>query len=204
MFHLATALREHQAVLVSGGPDSMALLHFMAQGRKNPTAIFYNHGTQFSKECESLVSDFCDKHGIRLIVDKVVGQNEAEWASARNERNLYHSNLYGFQEFYTGHHLDDQVEWYIFQCLKGNPKTMPVATLWDNPMGSFWKVKPFSLTRKQELIDYCKRYNIPYAIDPTNLDGSNSRSKIRLIMPEIEAIRPGVFKAVAKLVKQGC
>ena len=51
----------------SGGPDSMAILDFLRQGRKKIQVAHFNHGTDQSDEAEDVVKFYCKQYDIRVV-----------------------------------------------------------------------------------------------------------------------------------------
>jgi tRNA(Ile)-lysidine synthase len=184
-------------VACSGGPDSMALLHYMRQKITNNlsvSALFINHGTEFSKQGMHFVHDYCQANNICLhivnIVDKYETNKEHNWHIERYK--IFHS----YDSYYvmTGHNLDDQVESYLMHTIKGLAKLIPYRN--KNV------IRPMLYLKKIELLQYCAYHKIPYLIDPSNFDESNNRSIVRnQIVPIALKVNPGLYKTVTKLVE---
>ena len=196
MIKLLTKLPREVTVCCSGGPDSMAALHFLMSGRRNPRVLHFDHGTASSKKSRVLVEGFCIKNNIPFKVHKISGQPEsgesleAWWRSKRYEvMNTVEGDVV------TGHNLNDVAEWWIFTALRGNPRLMPYKT------GNV--IKPFILCKKIDLEDWCRRHKIPYIVDPTNLGTRFARSRIRNnIMPEALEINPGLLKTMSRKIRE--
>jgi tRNA(Ile)-lysidine synthase len=71
----------------------------------------------------------------------------------------------------TAHHLDDAVEWWVFSSLHGEGKLIPRIR------GNY--LRPMLLTRKDQLIKFCDRSELPYHVDETNLLIDRPRVLIR-------------------------
>ena len=69
----------------SGGKDSMMMLHFLLQGRRDVHVLYYNHGTKHGKEAEHFIHEFCKKNNLHLDIGTYFGkdQTEAAWRNAR-------------------------------------------------------------------------------------------------------------------------
>jgi tRNA(Ile)-lysidine synthase len=181
-------------VACSGGPDSMALLSFLNNSDRNVTVLHFDHGTNHSKDARELVERYCKINSIPVIIKYLpapplnVSSLEAWWRDQRyNVMNALSETVL------TGHNLDDVAEWWIFTSLRGNSCLMPYQT--KNV------IKPLLLNSKQSLVDWCTRYDVPYVIDPTNLDRKFARSKIRYnIMPEALEINPGLLTTMKKKI----
>ena len=91
----------------------------------------------------------------------------------------------------SAHHLDDAAEWWIFSSLHGEGKLIPRVR------GNY--LRPFLLSRKQSLIDFCDRSNLPYYLDKTNYFTDRPRVLIRnKIMYDCLKINPGIHKMIKK------
>ncbi len=186
-------------VAVSGGVDSMAALDFLRRSH-DVIALHYNHATQHADEAESLVSEYCRKHGVPLQVGKIIGgstpkgvSKEAWWRE--NRYNFFQDvfNDYGATDrvIITCHHLDDVVENWVFTSMHGNPMLIPHHR--------DMYVRPFLTTRKRDLTAWCERKGVPWFYDPSNQDVAFRRNYIRHKMIEhAEFINPGIYKTMKK------
>ena len=170
---------------VSGGVDSMAALSFLTKGKSRIRGVIHiYHGTAYSKKAYGLVIKYCLDQGLVFEFHKVEGSSEEEWRLARQK--IFHQ----YPLVYTAHHLGDVVEWWLMTSFRGNPKVMPWKT------GNV--VHPFLKTSKEEFYDWCKTYKVPFLEDPTNHDGSNDRSKVRAMVPQILDLYPGLYTSIRK------
>ena len=89
-----------------------------------------------------------------------------------------------------GHHLGDQIETWIFSCLRGTPKLIPYRR---NHI-----IRPFLLASREELISASKVDK--WIEDPSNADDKYMRNFIRhrLMLP-VKVVNPGIEKTVRKL-----
>jgi tRNA(Ile)-lysidine synthase len=192
MFKLACKIPKKVEVALSGGPDSVALLGFIAKSHRDVSAAFVHHGTKTSDESAYVVSAVCKQLGVPLRMTTLpsVEQKgkglEATWRDAR----------YDFLDkaegaVVTAHHLDDAVEWWIFSSLHGEGKLIPRIR------GDY--LRPFLLTRKEKLVEYCKKNYLPYHVDETNLLTDRPRVLIRnKMMYDCLEINPGLHKTIKK------
>jgi tRNA(Ile)-lysidine synthase len=205
MLKILGKIPEVIAVACSGGPDSMAALNFLHNGGKRKiVALYFNHGTEHGEQAENFVSEYCFKNGIEFVVGHISREKDPKESPEefwRNERySFFNSTMkwlslsYGMDiKMVTCHHLDDSVENWIFTALNGEPRLIPHSR--------DYIVRPFLLTRKSEMIDWCNRKGVPYLIDPSNLDVRYARNRIRnLIIPQVEMINPGIYKVVKKKI----
>ena len=193
MIKLCHEIPKSVTVAVSGGPDSMALLDFCVRGKRNVSVLNFHHGTDFSETAGALVEEFCKKRELKFArhyiepIPHGSGMSKEEYWSGKR-REVY--NSVG-ELVLTGHNLDDAVEWWLMSCLRGSPKLMPVS--------NGVVARPFLLTKKATLVEWCNKRLVPYVVDPTNLDGSNDRSKIRGLIHHVEGVNPGIRTTIRNL-----
>ena len=126
MFKLACKIPKKVEVALSGVPDSVALLGFLAKSRRDVSAAFVHHGTKTSDESAYVVSTVCKQLGVPLRMTTLSsveqkGQGlEATWRDAR-----YDFLDKAERAVVTAHHLDDATEWWIFSSLHGEGKLIP-------------------------------------------------------------------------------
>ena len=56
---------------LSGGVDSMAVLDFLNNGRRNITVLHFNHGTPHGYEAKKFVRNYCFTRGIGLLDERI-------------------------------------------------------------------------------------------------------------------------------------
>ena len=178
-------------VACSGGPDSMAVLDFLNTSGKVKGALYFDHKTDQSEEFSSVVKKFCIDNSLEYASATVTGSPKDESLEAywSKQRNNFFRTIDG--PVVTGHHLDDAVEWWIFSSLHGEGKLIPRIR------GNY--LRPFLLTRKEKLLEYCNYNNLPFYIDETNLLSDRPRVLIRnKMMYDCLEINPGLHKTVKK------
>ena len=193
MFKLACKIPREIEVALSGGPDSVAALAFLKKRtRRKVSAAFVHHGTETSDKSLAVVTNVCKQLRVPLRytrlppVDSSSHGLEATWRDQRYDF-LEQSRI----PVITAHHLDDAAEWWIFSSLHGEGKLIPRSR------GIY--LRPFLLTRKEKLIEYCKALDLPYHLDDTNFLEDRPRVLIRnRMMYDCLKINPGLFKTVKK------
>ncbi len=192
MFKLSCKIPREVEVALSGGPDSVALLGFLAKSCRDVSAAFVHHGTKTSDESAYVVTKLCKQLGVplRMTTLSSVEQEgkglEATWRDAR-----YDFLDKAERAVVTAHHLDDAVEWWIFSSLHGEGKLIPRIR------GNY--LRPLLLTRKEKLVEYCKKNYLPYYVDETNRLTDRPRVLIRnKMMYDCLEINPGLHKTIKK------
>ena len=183
-------------VACSGGPDSMAVLDFVALSKRDIGVLHVNHKTGISDASEALVRRYCDENNIPLSVCYLPGLDilkekygtsaEACW---HEERNKYFQCV--DRPVITGHNLNDACEWWLLSSFNGNGCLMPSTN------GNI--IRPFLLTKKDVLQSWCDRKQVPHIMDPSNRSYRYSRNRVRhKILPQVLKIQPGFFKVIYK------
>ena len=91
------------------------------------------------------------------------------------------------------HHLNDQMENWIFTSAHGNPKLIPYSN--KNI------IRPFLLNLKSQMVDWCTNRQVPWLEDASNQDTKFMRNKIRKnILPQFLELNPGFDKVIRKKV----
>jgi len=196
-------------VAVSGGPDSMALLHFLNENRDKldieVLAIHINHNTRENDERDQdFVCSYCREHRIRFhkfkIEAKLIAKNKGltlEDACREGRYNIFQ----GLRErgivdvIAIAHHQSDQAETILLHILRG--AGLRGASGMSFVRDDFY-VRPFLDTKKAEIMSYIYENDIPFVEDETNQLNMFSRNIIRnKIMPELRLVWPNVDETIA-------
>jgi tRNA(Ile)-lysidine synthase len=196
-------------VAVSGGPDSMALLHALweARARLGITleVVGVDHGLRAEAARElDLVgtrAQALDLPFVRLAVD--VARERRSGVSlqdaARRARLGALATLAaarGARRVALGHQADDQAETVLFRILRGTG----LPGLAGIPYERDPFVRPLLDVRRAEILRYLHRRSIPFVEDPSNADLRYARARIRhRILPLLAEENPRVSEALMAL-----
>lgn len=195
---------------VSGGPDSMALLealHAVSQTETRITVaaahLIHHPDSNAALERAELVRQFCVQREIPLVSGELKtspspGESLEEWM--RRERYRFLAETAQEQDcawILTAHHGDDQAETILHRITAGTG-LRGLAGIRPR-LGKV--LRPFLVLAKEDLLDYCRSRKIPFAEDPSNLDQSRPRNRIRHdILPLLEReLNPEVKAALNRL-----
>jgi tRNA(Ile)-lysidine synthase len=193
-------------VAVSGGVDSMCLLHYLVHAGASVVALTVEHGIrgEASREDVRLVETYCHTLGVRCVTRAVdaplyaaehhLGLEQA----ARICRHAFFAEMLfagEVQHIATAHHLDDQVESTLLNILRGT------GLNGLRPMGRRERyIYPFAGYTRAQIEAYAAAYSVPYREDATNGDPAFNRNYLRLeVLPLIEARFPHYRESVARL-----
>jgi len=195
MIRFINKLPKDCIVACSGGADSMAALSFLTnRTNRNVTVAYFNHGTLFGESSQSFIANYCKQHNLPLIIGKIAQSKSKEESWEEYWRNERYKFLHSFDlPVITAHNLNDQMENWLFTGFHGNSRLIPYQN--KNV------IRPFMLTPKLDLVEWCKSKNVPWLEDPSNLNTNFMRNKIRHdILPEVLKVNPGFDKVIFKKV----
>ncbi|MCU4155428.1 tRNA lysidine(34) synthetase TilS [Carboxylicivirga sp. A043] len=191
-------------VAVSGGADSMALLHLLHQNGFELAAAHCNfqlRGAESDAD-EQLVSDYCALNNIQLYqtsLDTTAFAQEQKISiemAARELRYDWFQSLidqYSFQAVVTGHHGNDSIETFFLNLVRGSG--LRGLSGINFRFGNI--VRPLLDYTRSEIEAYCDQHQINYCHDASNDDTKFIRNKIRHeIVPILESINPAFFETM--------
>ncbi len=186
------------AVALSGGKDSMALLHYLCNAKAFSSAkiiaINVEHGIrgESSLADSAFVKDYCNKNNIPLLCYSVnspcyAKQNKLslEQAARALRYDCFYDalNANKCDVVVTAHHQKDNAESVLFNLFRGTG--LKGASGINYQVNKI--VRPFLQTPKAEIDEYVKDNAIPFVTDQTNQDTTYKRNYIRAeILPLIE------------------
>jgi tRNA(Ile)-lysidine synthase len=202
------------AVAVSGGRDSMALLHALARAARPQDvevwALHVHHGLQAqADDWATFVEKTCKRWAARgaplhfamrkLAGAPAAGQSVEAWARAGRYAALAQmARAADCDTVALAHHRGDQAETFLLQALRGagpaGLSAMPKAVARD---GITW-VRPW-LEQPREAIDaYLRAHRLRHVEDASNSDPRFARSRLRsTVMPALRAAFPDAEQALA-------
>lgn len=173
------------AVAVSGGPDSMALLHLLRSVSKNIIALTVDHGLRAESAAEAkAVAAWCKKQKIEHHVlswqgkKPKTGLHEAARV-ARYELLQNWCRAHKILHLATAHHADDQAETVLQRIAKASgPQGLGgMAEHAYLPHLHVWR--PLLRHPKSDLVRYCTMKKIPFAEDASNDNPKFARGRLR-------------------------
>jgi tRNA(Ile)-lysidine synthase len=197
------------AVAVSGGADSLALLHALrtlAGPRGWRLAVVtVDHGLRPGSAADAaFVADHAKALGVEarlatltpadLAPHRAAGQEGAARA-ARYEALWHAAGELGCGWLATGHTLDDQAETVLLQLLRGaGPDGLA-----GMPVRSGRLLRPLLGVRRAETRGCCSAVGVRWREDPTNQAPGPLRNRVRQrLLPLLEELRPGAAVALAR------
>ncbi|WP_438435266.1 tRNA lysidine(34) synthetase TilS [Gorillibacterium sp. sgz500922] len=212
---------EHAVVAVSGGPDSMALLHLLwrLSGELGfaLTVAHVNHGFrgEESDEEERMVEAYARGLGLAFRVAHldmpayIRDTGRTGQAASRERRYAFLAETAadcGAAKIALAHHADDQAETVLMRVLRGTGPQGLSGMLAERSFANVELIRPLLRINKEALVGYCRDEGIPYRIDSSNAKRHYTRNRLRLdTMPLLRQYNPRLEDALVRLadVMQG-
>lgn len=197
---------------VSGGPDSMALLHLMTRLKKaldiEVVCAHVNHNTgrpgQFEEQ--KFVERFCKQNNIvfeTLTIDDYGDDNFHN--EAHSKRYNYFDKLvkqYNAKYLLTAHHGDDLIETILMRIVRGSTLRGYSGFSKVVKKNGYKIVRPLIQVTKEEILEYNKKNHIKYALDSSNFKDVYTRNRFRkYIVPQLKKEDINVHKKFYKFSK---
>jgi tRNA(Ile)-lysidine synthetase-like protein len=208
---------DQYVLMCSSGVDSIAGVHYILPKIKktdilNFMVVHYNHKIrpqndlmQYSfmqfmhKELPSFPS-FClnrEEDGVELHTE----------AQFRETRYNHLMKMFHKQVFITFHHLNDCVESYLLNCIRGHDGYQPIPfwTICENRTKNVI-CHPFLFTKKKDFVDYAQKHDLmKYVVeDETNTVSKGSRRNMirNEIIPILERDKVGLETVIKKKMEK--
>ncbi|MBS2020299.1 MAG: tRNA lysidine(34) synthetase TilS [Deltaproteobacteria bacterium] len=201
-------------VAVSGGADSMVLLHVLARLAPSFGITLRAHGVDHGLRPEAS-AELDAAEGFARSLEVPFGRSTAEVARGGNlqarARNARHALLRaaavreGARAIATAHHADDRAETVLMRLMRGAgarglgvlPPRAPAAT------SEIELVRPLLRARRAAVRAHAARHGIPFADDPSNADPRYLRARVRQdVLPVLERLAPGVVDHLTALADE--
>lgn len=212
--HELVQVGDNVVVALSGGADSVALLHVLMALNINCSALHCNfglRGTESDRD-EAFVRNLCDSLGVTLKVKRFdvpeyeqiykvsteMACRELRYAWFEQERVAA-----GAKYIAVAHHHDDNVETFFLNMLRGTG----IQGLSGIKPKNGNIIRPLLCVTRKEVETYLVACDMSYVVDSTNLENDFKRNKIRnVIIPAFNDLFPNFETGIARTLNnlQGC
>ena len=211
-------------VAVSGGKDSLALLHILHKMSKThnfeiKVATIDEGIPGYRNESLEIVRNFCSTLNVEykiysykelfdLTIDEALQKRESEKTSScsicgtfRRRSIDYAAKDLGADVIATAHNLDDVLQTFLINVLSGDIKKIG----WMNPNSDklFKKIKPFCEIYEAEIVFYAFSNNIPFQTEPCPHMNEGIRTEIREFFNSLEnqhsGIKNNLYNSILKI-----
>lgn len=190
---------------VSGGPDSMALLHILLTLQEKEqipscTLLVAHVNHMLRKEADeetAYVEEFCRLHQIPCFVKRAKVEELAQKAKMGTEemgRNIRYQFFEEVREkekaqkIVTAHHANDNAETVLMNILRGSGTAglKGIEPIRKNEKNVVF-IRPLIHCTKEEIYQYCKEKKLQPKIDKSNQENVYNRNKVRnILIPFLE------------------
>lgn len=189
-------LQDRVLVAVSGGLDSMVLIHLLSQLEVDLAVAHCNFQLRDkeSDRDEEFVRSYCEKHGISFFCKRFETNNYASekglsiQMAARELRYAWFGELLrhqGFTKLATAHHFNDSIETMLLNWTRGAglDSLKGILPMRDNI------IRPLLFATREEINVYASIHQITWREDISNQTDDYQRNFIRRqIIPQLKRL----------------
>ncbi|MCL2447971.1 MAG: tRNA lysidine(34) synthetase TilS [Polyangiaceae bacterium] len=197
-------------VAVSGGPDSMALLHVLSGLRARLAFGLFAHGVDHGLRPEA-AAELDAAEAFARALDVPFARTKLRVSSGGNLQARARAERWGAlydaagrtsaDRIATGHHADDRAETVLLRLLRGT-RLGGLAVL---PPRQGDRIRPMVHARRSDIDAHVKRHRIPFCVDPSNADPRFLRARVRLeLLPLLERLGPRIVEHMCTLADEIC
>ena len=187
---------------VSGGPDSLALMHLAARwGRGRLHVATVDHGLRPGSASEAHgVAAAAQRLGLPHVILPWLGPKPQTRIQERAREARYallaaHAQAIGARHVLTAHHADDQAETVLFRLGRGSGLAGLAGMRRETALApGLALVRPLLGRTKTDLIAVCAAAGQAFVDDPSNNDAAYARGRLRAQAPT--AARLGLDQTV--------
>lgn len=207
-------IKENDSIVigVSGGPDSICLLHILNEIKNELNFKIYvahiNHMIREEADSETeYVKEFCKSLGIECYIkriDVVEIANNLKRGTEETGRQIRYEFFNEILEktnsnkIATAHNNNDKVETILMNILRGSGTSglKGIEAIRDNMY-----IRPLINTSREEIEEYCETNELGPKIDESNNENIYTRNKIRnIVIPYIkQEFNPNIIKTINRL-----
>lgn len=180
---------------VSGGPDSVALLHYLVQKRNiyniSIRAAHVDHMLRGKDSYNDLlfVQELCKQwnipcEAIRINIQEKMGAlNKGMEETARIYRYRFFQDImekYQHNKLLLGHHGDDQIETILMRLTRGSTGKGRAGIPLRRAFANREIIRPLLCVTKKEIEEYCHIHDLSIRIDSSNFEQDYTRNRFRL------------------------
>lgn len=189
-------------VCVSGGPDSMALLHLLKDLIEDYNIkLVVAHLDHMLRGRQAIAdANFVKKAAAKLNIPFIMERSNVRAIANSNKMSVEEAarearyNFYqraaekiGATKIATAHTMDDQAETMLMRFIKGSGSLGLSGIPYKRRLGDRWVIRPLLDIKRIDIEKYLKRRKISSRVDPTNLKTFYLRNKIRhILIPLLE------------------
>jgi tRNA(Ile)-lysidine synthase len=201
--------RDHLVVALSGGVDSVVLLHLLHTLSRSMafrlSAVHVEHGiSAYAAQWSDFCQDQCNALGIPIQIFRLKVKKAPQVSLEAAARQARYQVFECVQADYIvlAHHQDDQVETVLLQLLRGAGVKglggMPVVRKLDSA-GAIRLLRPLLEVSRETIMQYARQHYLSWVNDESNDDTTFNRNFLRhAIFPRLEQRFPAYRETVSR------
>lgn len=204
--------KKYVVVAISGGPDSMALLHILMNFRDKfnfkIVCAHVNHNVRSESENEKeFLKNYCNNNGIIFEYMKIHDYSQDNFHDqARKKRYDFFESIlkiYNSDILFTAHHGDDLVETILMRITRGSTLKGYSGFQMETHKNNYINYKPLIFVTKKDLEIYNKENDIKYVTDLSNEKECYTRNRYRKhILPFLKQEDVNIHKKYLKFSEE--
>jgi tRNA(Ile)-lysidine synthase len=197
---------------VSGGPDSIALLHilYLLKEKYNLTlfVVHLNHmlrGEEARNEAQ-YVASLAEEWGLnyKILERDIMKISKEKGLSIEEAGHRVRHEIFrqigqeiGATRLALGHHADDRAETVLIHLIQGTG----LEGLASMPPSNGWIIRPLAKSFKKDIINYCQANHLHFYLDQSNEQPVYLRNKVRLnLLPYLKTeFNPRIVEGLLRL-----
>ncbi len=205
-------------VAVSGGPDSVCLLHILVKLRERLSITL--HVAHLNHQLRGAESEADDQYVLdlarQLSIPATVEERDVKTYQTSHRLSLEEAarevrytflaqvaNSIGTDRVAVGHTTDDHVETILMHLIRGTGtrglRGLQPSSQWPSSGSSLTIIRPLLQVSREETNAYCHQHQLTPRIDTSNLSLSPLRNRIRQqLLPLLQSYNPQVTEALLR------
>lgn len=173
---------------VSGGPDSMALLHLFVRVKKvldlRVICAHVHHNVRKESDEEKIfVENYCANNNVVFEYMKIEDYGDDNFHNeARSKRYYYFGEIikkYNSKYLFTAHHADDLMETILMRIARGSTLRGYSGFSKIVKIDNYTLIRPLINVTKDEIYAYLKANDLKYVTDKSNFKDVYTRNRFR-------------------------
>ncbi len=194
---------EHLTLALSGGMDSIVLMHALSETGVAFRAVHVHHGLHrhadaWAAHCQAVAKALAVPY--KVLPVHVQTRRKGLEAAARAERyQALFSEIPQGGVLLTAHHQRDQAETVLLNLLRGSGvrglQGMPALVSWEDK----WLGRPLLSVPYGVLRQYARHRHLKWMEDPSNRTGRFLRNRVRYaVLPFLRRLQPDIEQKLVK------
>lgn len=189
---------------LSGGVDSVTLLHLLAIARQSQdfelVALHVDHGLQpqstaWEQHCHSL----CEELDVDYLSTRLDLASSSEAVARTGRYEWFRKHVRYGDLLLTAHHQQDRAETVLFNLLRGSGSAGLSSLRFERPFYGARLLRPLLHSTKADILGYAKLNHLRWVEDPSNQDDRYARNHIRQqLIPALEGFRVDAVRNIAR------